>query len=276
MIQYHMYQPQACLREFVRFFWSLDVRAGAMNDPFVHRALPDNCMELIFYCKGTLSIRSASGDEGSTFTSGIFGQTQKFRLFNTTSDFSLFGVYLYPHVLNVVSNVPANDLCNEKVDSETLWGAEGRMLEEQIMLAGGDEERVHLVSDFLYKKIKTSTEYDEAFMKTIISIIDQNRVVAIPSFAHECNLSRRQMERKFKAFCGFSPKDFFSIIRFKNVLKELEQRRKPLVQIAIDTDYYDQSHLTNEFKKFSGYSPREFAVNYPEAEDMRATQDFKK
>jgi len=276
MIHYRMYQPQQSLRQFVRFFWSIDAQVSEIGDPFIHRTLPDNCIELIFYCKGTLSISSSSGNEGNTFTSGIFGQTQKFRLFKTTSDFRLFGVYLYPHTFKPVFNIPANDLCDQKVDLETLWGIEGKMLEEQIMLADHDEQRIHLVSNFLLKRIKTMTDYDRAFIQNITSVIDQNRVVSIPSFAHECNLSRRQLERKFKAFSGFSPKDFFSIVRFKNVLKEIEQRSKPLAQIAIDTGYYDQSHFTNEFRKLSGYSPREFAVNYPEADDMRATRDFKK
>jgi AraC-like DNA-binding protein len=83
------------------------------------------------------------------------------------------------------------------------------------------------------------------------------------------------LERKFKDYSGFSPKDFFNIVRFKNVLKEAEQKRKPLAQIAIDSGYYDQSHFTNEFKKFSGYSPREFFTNYPGTVDTRTTRDFK-
>jgi len=231
-------------------------------------------MELIFYLKGKLSISSSSGDEGSTFTSGVFGQTQKFRQFKTADDFSLFGVYLYPHVFKCMFNVSASELCNERVDSETLWGVDGRILEEKIMVARTNQERVQLVSSFLLRRINTTND-DVAFMRNITSIIGGNHLLSIPSFADACNLSRRQLERKFQAFYGFSPKDFFSIIRFKNVLKEMEQNRKPLAQIALDAGYYDQSHFTNEFRKFSGYSPKEFAVNHTDAEDMRTTRDFK-
>lgn len=270
-----MHTPQGILGEYVRFFWSLEAHVDAM-DSFVHRALPDNCVELIFYCKGTLAISSVDGDEGSTFTSGVFGQAQKFRQFKTNSSFHLFGVYLYPYSSKLLFNLPAHHLLNEKIDTETLWGLNGKMLEEQIMLADTDDQRVQRASNFLLARIKMIANHDQVFVRNIKSVVDKDSILSIPSFAHHCNLSRRQFERKFKEFAGFSPKDFFNVIRFKNVLKEIDQRRKPLAQIAIDAGYYDQSHFTNEFKKFSGYSPREYSVNYPEVIDTRATRERKR
>ena len=79
MINYTSQQPTKELTDYVRFFWTLEARLG--SKPFVHRALPDNCLELIFYCKGQLSISSSHGSEGNTFTSGVFGQAHKFRQF---------------------------------------------------------------------------------------------------------------------------------------------------------------------------------------------------
>jgi AraC-like DNA-binding protein len=269
-----MYKPEGVLAEYVRFYWSLEAQVEGI-DPFVHRALPDNCVELIFYCKGKLAISSLEGEEGNTFASGVFGQAQKFRQFKTQSNFHLFGVYLYPYSFKLLFNLPAYHLRNEKIDTETLWGFKGKMLEEQIMLADTDDQRVQLASTFLFERIKTIRNHDRAFVRSIKSVVDNNNVLSIASFAHDCNLSRRQFERKFIEFSGFSPKDFFNVVRFKNVLKEIEQRRKPLAQIAIDVGYYDQPHLTNEFKKFSGYSPKEYSINYPDVVDSRATHDFK-
>ena len=274
MVRYSMHKPQGVLGEYVRFFWSLDAQVEAV-DSFVHRALPDNCVELIFYCKGKLAISSLEGEEGNTFASGVFGQAQKFRQFKTKNDFHLFGVYLYPYSFKLLFNLPAYHLRNEKIDTETLWGFKGKMLEEQIMLADTDDQRVQLASNFLLERIKTIRNHDRAFVRSIKSVVDNNNILSIASFARDCNLSRRQFERKFIEFSGFSPKDFFNVVRFKNVLKEIEQRRKPLAQIAIDVGYYDQSHLTNEFKRFSGYSPKEYSMNYPEVIHVRATRDFK-
>jgi AraC-like DNA-binding protein len=275
MMQYRMFRPQGVLGEFVRFFWSLEAEVQGM-EPFVHRALPDNCVELIFYCKGKLAISSSEGEEGNTFASGVFGQAQKYRLFKTERNFHLFGVYLYPYSFKMLFDLPAHHLRNEKIDTETFCGLKGKMLEEQIMLADTDDQRIHFASNFLHERIRMIRSHDRAFVRNLKSVIDNERILSISSFADDCNLSRRQFERKFIEFSGFSPKDFFNVARFKKVVKEIEQRRKPLAQIAIDAGYYDQSHFTNEFKRFSGYSPREYSINYPEVIDSRAAPDFRR
>jgi AraC-like DNA-binding protein len=274
MLKYSIQNPREELTDYVRFFWTLEAKVGS-TEPFVHRALPDNCLELIFYCQGQFSISSSIGNEGNTFRSGVFGHAQKFRQFKTSSDFTLFGVYLYPHAFKILYNLPANELTNAKVDTETLWGTEGKVLEEMVMLAPDNARRVEIVSNFLFNRIKLAEGRDSRFMYLVKQIVTNNNLVSIPSFASDCYLSRRQFERKFKEFSGFSPKDFFRIVRFKNVLKESEHRNKSLAQIALDSGYYDQSHFTHEFKKYSGYSPREFFINCPEATDIRATRDFK-
>jgi AraC-like DNA-binding protein len=274
MIQYRMLEPHGVLGEYVRFFWSLDAQVEGM-DSFVHRALPDNCVELIFYCRGKLAISSSEGEEGNTFASGVFGQAQKYRQLKTRDNFHLFGVYLYPYTFKMLFDLPAHHLRNDKIDTETLWGFKGKILEEQIMLADTDDQRVQLVSNFLLDRIKMIRTHERAFVRNLKSVIDSQSILSISSFARDCNLSRRQFERKFIEFSGFSPKDFFNVTRFKKVLNEVEQRRKPLAQIAIDAGYYDQSHLTNEFRRFSGYTPKEYSINYPEVIDSRAARDFR-
>lgn len=269
-----MIRPQGILTEYVRFFWSLEAEVGS-GDPFLHRALPDNCVELIFYCKGKLSISSATGPEGDTFTSGVYGQAQIYRQFKTNADFSLFGVYLYPYAFRHLFNLPAYVLNNEKVDSKTLWGAEGQILEEKVMLAQSAGKRAELVSGFLLNRIRSVRNNDKAFLRQIKSVTDNNTLLSVTSFAHDCNLSRRQFERKFTELSGFSPKEFLNIVRFRNVLKEMAQNNKSLAQIAMSADYYDQSHLSNEFRKLTGYTPREFFVNHQTETDLRATRDFK-
>jgi len=274
MVKYSTQNPPEALSDYVRFFWTLEAKVGS-KEPFVHRALPDNCLELIFYCQGRFSISSAKGNEGNTFTSGVFGHAQKYRQFTTNSDFTLFGVFLYPHSLKMLFDLPAHELTDAMLDCETLWGAEGRILEEKVMLAPDDTTRMEIVSNFFLDRIEMTERRDAGFIHLLKKVVANNSIVPIPTFASDCNLCRRQFERKFKEFSGFSPKDFFQIVRFKNVLKESEQRNKSLAQIAIESGYYDQSHFTHEFKKFSGYSPREYFINCPEDTDIRATRDFK-
>jgi AraC-like DNA-binding protein len=273
-MNYSTQKPPLELSDYVRFFWTLEVDVGS-GDPFVHRALPDNCLELIFYCRGQFSITSSLGDEGNTFTSGVFGHAQKYRQFKTSNSFTLFGVYLYPHFLKMLFHLPANELTDEMVDSRTLWGTEGKLLEEQVILASSSEQRAEIVSRFLLNRIRRIENYNISFMSQIKKVVTNNNLLDISALASDCNLSRRQFERKFSEFSGFSPKEFFRIVRFKNVLKEAAQQNKSLAQIAIDSGYYDQPHFTHEFKKYSGYNPKEFFASCLDSSDIRTTRDFK-
>lgn len=274
MVTYQMYDPPETLREYIKFFWSLDVKVNS-REPFVHRALPDNCVELIFYCKGKLSISSMAGSEGYTFTSGVFGQAQKFRQFKTNADFSLFGVYLYPYSLKHIFNLPADAITNEKIDSQTLWGNEGALLEEQVISATDTGHRIRIVCEFFLKRIRSLQRHEHAFLQRLRHLADTNTLYPITSFARDCNLSRRQFERRFRELAGFSPGDFLGLIRFKNALSEMMKEAPSLAQVAVNAGYYDQSHFTNEFKKLSGYTPKEFALNHHPETDTRAARDFK-
>ena len=102
-----------------------------------------------------------------------------------------------------------NELTDAMVDCETLWGVEGRILEEKVMLARDNARRVEIVSNFLLDRIKMTESRDSGFMFLVKKIIANNILVSIPSFVSDCNLSRRQLERKFKEFSGFSPEGFF-------------------------------------------------------------------
>ena len=106
MVKYSTQKPCEALSDYVRFFWTLEAKVGEM-EPFVHRALPDNCLELIFYCQGRFSISSSTEKKETLFTSGVFGHAQKYRQFTTNNDFTLFGVYLYPHSFKMLFDLPA-------------------------------------------------------------------------------------------------------------------------------------------------------------------------
>jgi AraC-like DNA-binding protein len=274
MVTFTTQRPCEELSDYIRFFWMLDVTVDS-STPFVHRALPDNCLELIFYCRGKFSIMSSRGDEGHTFRSGVFGHAQEFRQFRTYNDFTLFGVYLYPYSFKTFFNLPAHELTNQIVDIETLWGAEGINLEEKIILAENNAIRVSIFSDFLIQRLRKIPNHETPFITAINKIVNHNRIQSIPTLADDCNLSRRQFERKFREFSGFSPKDFLRLVRFRSAVSESTSRNKSLVQIANDCGYYDQSHFTREFKNFSGYTPKEFFIHCPEETDTRATRDFK-
>jgi len=266
-------QPSQQLADYVRFFWFSEGNASIHN-PFVHHAFAYPCPELIFCYKGQFSYNSEFAAE-RTLSSGIYGQTQTFSKVASKVDFGIFGIYLYPHALPQLFSLPANELTNQQVDIKSLCGKEGEILEEKIMLALDNDQRVKLASDFLEARLKNvRTEFTNIF-SSIKAISNYCPATSIKALADNSFLSVRQFERRFKEFSGFSPKLFFRITRFNSLLNKTFQN-KSLAQIAYEHGYYDQSHFIHDFQKFSGFSPKDYFKQETLVANDRGTIEFKK
>ncbi|MBB5920012.1 AraC-like DNA-binding protein [Actinoalloteichus hoggarensis] len=67
------------------------------------------------------------------------------------------------------------------------------------------------------------------------------------------HLSERQLRTVFTDGVGLSPKHFARIDRVRSVLARLRERQ--LARLAMETGYYDHSHLTAEFRRLMGVTP---------------------
>ena len=67
--------------------------------------------------------------------------------------------------------------------------------------------------------------------------------------------SSRHLNELFRKAYGISPKEFEKIVRFQNILIQLEQNKR-IADAAIEAGYYDQSHLLKEFRSLVGITPK--------------------
>lgn len=126
------------------------------------------------------------------------------------------------------------------------------------MTSGSNVERIGIITNFLEDRVKASVKMDKQIHQVIHLILHTSGKVNIDLLAEECSLSRRQFERRFKWFAGFSPKMYERIVRFQNAADEYKNQNKSLTQIALENGYYDHSHFANDFKKFSGHNPKDY------------------
>jgi AraC-like DNA-binding protein len=80
--------------------------------------------------------------------------------------------------------------------------------------------------------------------------------VRVASLADEVGWSRRHFGEKFRAEVGISPKQAARVLRFERAGSML-RRGGPvdLASLALGCGYYDQAHLTNEWRTLAGCSP---------------------
>jgi AraC-like DNA-binding protein len=80
--------------------------------------------------------------------------------------------------------------------------------------------------------------------------------VRATSLACEVGWSRRHFGERFRRELGLSPKQAARVLRFEQACALLRTRREiDLAELAVSCGYYDQPHLTNEWRALAGCSP---------------------
>lgn len=266
-MRYYTIPPPASLAQHVRCFWVLE-----NDEAYIHRSMADGCVEMVFHYNGVFDEIMGDKTEPS-FTSGIHGQSRRVRRFIIDKGFGIFGVYLYPFALKQLFGLPAYTLSDEMPGMAAVLGKEGKALEERIMLAKNNCERVDIMARFFEKKVHGLENPNAAITAIINQVIETKGMVDINRLADNCYLSRRQFERNFKEHAGFSPKLYARITRFQSAAKEYGVKNKSLTQIAYDCGYYDQSHFIHDFKEFSGFHPKEYFHGTPEGMKYRDVKE---
>ena len=93
-------------------------------------------------------------------------------------------------------------------------------------------------------------------LQAAIELTARGRAGRIPALADRVGVSQRHLARLFRAATGMSPGLLSGLARFQGVLAELE-RPVPVrwAAVAQRHGYYDQAHLTRDFRRFGGIAP---------------------
>jgi len=227
---------------------------------YVHYATASIFPKITFGLAGKFYSVSEYGKMELLYRSGFNGQTNSFsKLVAGKGKIQIFGVFLFPHSLYELTGLPADVFTNQNVDIKIIWGNDGDNLEEKVLIAANNLERIKLVCSFLERKLKSLTAIgNNKLVYAADHLSSINGVPDIKQVAGEFCLSLRQFERKFKAMSGFSPKHFHRISRFEQATFICLQNRLNLTEVAYNFGYADQAHFTHDFKNFSGFSPRTY------------------
>jgi AraC-like DNA-binding protein len=97
--------------------------------------------------------------------------------------------------------------------------------------------------------VTRAREYIESHFHADISIEDLSRVA---------DLSRFHLIRVFTNEMGLPPHAYLTQVRINHAKKRLAQGA-PIAEVALDTGFTDQSHLTRHFKRITGLTPGRYS-----------------
>ncbi len=256
-MNYREIQPPEILSSYVKCFWILE----SNEKPEVltkERILPDGNIELIFHYGDVFKQYRQNHTEIQP-RSFVYGQITQFIEIGPTGKTGIIAVRFYPNGSEPFLQIPISQLSDKAVCISAIFGKEGRELEEKIMTAINNRQRIEILQNFLISRLKQYWHYDYTIAECIKRIVQLQGQVTVESLSNTFNISTRHLERKFNSTVGMSPKLLSRIVRFQNIFKLLQNKQiNSLTALAYESGYCDQSHFIRDFKQFSGINPKNY------------------
>lgn len=188
----------------------------------------------------------------------LYGQTLQPIEILAYGSFRTVMFYLYPQVIKALFKVQAPALVDDCIDITGLPIPGADRILPDLQNARYAEQQVDLLAEFLLGLIPEG-EVAPGLDKAIRRIELTNENFDLASISDDFHGSQRTFQRLFKENVGISPRMYARVSRFNKALRKLESGDfQSLTDLALESDFSDQSHFIRTFREFTGMSPRAF------------------
>ncbi|NUP10384.1 MAG: helix-turn-helix transcriptional regulator [Polyangiaceae bacterium] len=185
--------------------------------------------------------------------SGVYGRSF---VIDTTSHASIVGVHFKPGGAYPFFGVRTDELADDHVDLDALWGRTARTLRDRLCEVTSPIERFRILEGALLSHLAARVHPREAVRDAVASLV--RGATAVADIAERAGVSHRHFIDVFSAEVGMAPKLFSRVQRFQRAKSMLERGAEPrFSQVALASGYCDQSHLIRDFVALSGLTPLE-------------------
>lgn len=156
--------------------------------------------------------------------------------------------------------VPLSEITDRVVNLQEVWGEPALRLVDQLAALAPDERRIaaRMEVEFAARlATRPAAERDRADLvrHAVHRLAAGTR--PLPEIARSVGVSERYLRALFHDGVGMAPKRFTSIGRVRGVLGQVGDGAE-WAAVATRTGYYDQSHMTAEFREVMGVPPGAF------------------
>lgn len=223
--------------------------------PFRHRGLPSGSITLIISLADPIRIVGGPGTAGGEvcMRSPVGGQHLRPALIDQAPYQAGVHIELNPLGVQALLGVTAAELASDVVDIADLPVRWGRDLAVRLMEADGWDDRFALLDREFRAALRPVTMVGE-IQWAWRSLRASHGTYAVSGLAGEVGWSRWHFSERFGREVGLPPKQAARLIRFERSTGLIRAGRR-LAQVAAEAGYYDQAHLTNEWRALAGCTP---------------------
>ncbi|MDX1477927.1 MAG: helix-turn-helix transcriptional regulator [Saprospiraceae bacterium] len=245
------------LADLVREFWIVE---DDQEHIVRQKIIPDGFCEIVIHYGDPYRINLHGPWEAQGRILLASQITGHFFLENTGRS-GMLGIKLMPTTpfLWFAADMPA--LTDRVVDLAEIAPAAHQSLEALAHAGLSVTERVETAQRWVQRQRITLSDRVQRIAEVTRSIMAANGLIDIAGLARQHAMSRRHLEREFKAIIGVTPKFFARIQQFNYIFTCMQARDRSWIDVALKSGYFDQSHFIKNFKAFTGEQPSQYGFD---------------
>ncbi|MCA1584509.1 MAG: AraC family transcriptional regulator [Acidobacteria bacterium] len=256
---YLSYRPRAPLNEFVERMWLVSGGQSARRE----RILPSGTIELVINLRqDQVRIdKTMHRAHVQTFSGAVVSGTYSAAfVIDAMQHAAMMGVHFRPAGAFAVLGVPSAEFSDVHLDVAALCGdAAARELRERLGTATTPRARFEYLERVLIERLPTNRRLHPVVSFALECFGPYGSGASVRDVARRSGFSHRRFLTVFKSEVGLPPKEFCRILRFQHVHAVAQRTgRINWTERALTCGFYDQPHLTNEFRRLSGLTPTQY------------------
>ena len=244
-MNYAEWSPPPPLAPYVECLWMLAGR----DAPVPTTVFPDGCIELIVHLGERFSWR-----EGVQPEAFVVGQLSAPLSLLPSSFFETWAARFRPAGARTVLGDGLAALADRVVPLADVVGhAATRALVEALRSSAGEGERRDAFVTWLVRRGRRPVS--DATRAAVSMLAEHRGVLRVDALARAHGMNDRQLERRFAAEVGCSPKQLARTMRFQHLVQRLDDGRTDWAGLAWECGFFDQAHLIRDVRAFTGATP---------------------
>jgi AraC-like DNA-binding protein len=269
------YKPTGALGTLVECLWYWE---GAPGPHLQERLLPQVQAAMILNLREEpIAIYEDRGGAGSYGTAAFSGARSNCFTIDCNQQERVVGVQFAPGGAFPFFRVPMSELEDASFDMADLWGQEAEWVRERVLAARTPHAMLAVLAACLEERLGMAS-CDSASKpgagrgsRTVLNNFDRLHPAVVymageldicdgPGRVHrvtgKIGMSQRRVAQLFHEQVGVSPKTFHRVRRFQHTLARLRGvRQVDWADLAVAFGYYDQAHLSHDFRQIAGMTP---------------------
>ena len=250
--------PVPLVRTYLEYSWAIKARRCRVA---VEAVLPDAHVELFFNfgpagrCVGD---RAPTQPLGTRRAWAVGPHHENMLVAKETADCDILGVRLAPAAAAQLFGAPVSELAGEMVDLDLLWPGSVELMDRLFATERG--LRIAAVEEALRARLAPACDQIRRARALARRVAEAGPGSSMGRVAKELGLAHRTMIASLLTHVGLRPKTYHRVTRLRRAMRLLGEGPIALAELALLTGYYDQAHLSNEFRGMTGLTPTQYAA----------------